>query len=81
MSTTKTGSGSEPDDDHLRTVTQALYELVPDDGRVTLADVVGATALDPADAERAMGHIERVAPVSAKRVGGSGRQLTWEISL
>lgn len=82
MSTKKSGNGTDldADTDHLRTVTSALRRIAGDGERVTLAQVARESDLDRAAAERAMCNIERVSPVSAKRVVQPGA-VAWEVSL
>lgn len=78
---TANGAETPPIASDVRTVTHALRELVVSSEQVTLAQLAQATSLEPAAVETAMGQIERVTPLTAKRVGGSGDHVTWEIAL
>jgi len=83
MSTKKSDNGTNrsSDTDDLRTVTQALRRIAGDGERVTLAELARASGLSRVDAEHAMCNIERVSPLSAKRVVEPGASVAWEISL
>jgi len=83
MSTKKSGNGTDRSSatDHLRTITQTLRRIAADGERVTLAQLARESGLSRADAEEAMGSVERVAPLSAKRVVEPGAAVAWEISL
>lgn len=74
------GSGTS-DTDHLLTVTQALRRIAGDGDRVSLDELAHESRLTPAVTERAMCNIERVSPLSAKRVVEPSVAVTWEISL
>ena len=83
MSTKKTENGTHrsSETDALQTVTQTLRRITGDGERVTLTQLARETGLSRADAEQAMGSVERVAPLSAKRVVEPGAAVAWEISL
>ena len=83
MSTKKSGNGTDldADTDHLRTVTSVLRRIAGDGERVSLSQIARESGLTRLDAEQAMCNIERVSPVSAKRVVESGAGVAWEVSL
>lgn len=80
-STSSNGTEAQARKAELETVVAALRRLALHSYRVRLSEIVADSGLDSASVEQAMGQIERVSPLSAKRVGGCGDQVTWEIDL
>jgi hypothetical protein len=82
MSTKKTsnGTGSNSETTAVREVSAAIRRVAHDGDRVTLPQLVDATGLDPASAEQAMGTIERVTPLRAKRLVEPG-EVAWQVSM
>lgn len=80
MSSLTPPNGTDSPSD-IPAVTCALRQLVDGDGRVALHQLASAAGLTPADAEAAMGSIERVAPVSVQRIVEPGADVAWRVSL
>jgi hypothetical protein len=65
--TASTGPPVSPDDAAVRIVFQALRTLVPEEGIVTLSDVLAVTRLDPEEASAAMDSLAQRGPFAVSR--------------
>jgi hypothetical protein len=78
---TRNGPGIGAVTSDVEQVVDVIRRVADDGDRVTLSQLARESGLTAVEVENAMGSIERVAPVSAKRLSEPGRGVAWRVSV